>query len=419
MFGNDAGGDGEIWVMDANGQNRVQLTSNTTQEFQPAWSPDGTKILFTGIRDANYEIFVANADGSGETNLTDNPGIDQGAVWSPDGQRIAFISTRGGGEHEIYTMNPDGSGLVNLTNNTVISDASPSWSPDGTKLAFSTAQNSDLEIYTMNSDGSARTRVTNHFGVDHLPAWSPDGQRIAFWRGSEIFTVNPDGSGESNVTNHPAFDISPDWQPVQPGYPRPKAAAPLYTPLVIAYRPCTNANSIHAPPLSYESCNPPVQSSSFLTVSNPPAVPASSVGSLRLRVVVGNPSTTADEADVAVTFSLTDVLRQADLQDYTGELRATHVLRITDRDQPFTQAATVVDLPLHYDVDCAATPDPVQGADCSLSTTVDAVMPNTVKEGRRAIWQVDQVQVFDGGADGVASTTADNTLFETQGIFVP
>lgn len=70
-------------------------------------------------------------------------------------------------------------------------------------------------------------------------------------------------------------------------------------------------------------------------------------------------------------------------------------------------------------VPCAATVDTSVGASCSLSSTFNAVVPGSVVEGKRAIWQLGKVEVFDAGADEQAGTTNDNTLFEHQGIFVP
>ena len=68
---------------------------------------------------------------------------------------------------------------------------------------------------------------------------------------------------------------------------------------------------------------------------------------------------------------------------------------------------------------CAATPaDATIGSTCSVSTTFDAVTPGSVPEGKRSIWELGQVQVFDGGPDGVASTPG-NSLFAVQGVFVP
>ena len=204
------------------------------------------------------------------------------------------------------------------------------------------------------------------------------------------------------------------------GYPRPKGATPLRASLVPAYQQCTTSNSTHGAPLSYPSCKPPAQASSYLTVGSPDAngATANSTASAKFDVISGNPSTAADEADVKVTVNATDVRNKADLTDYTGQLKAVDVLRIVDRDNGPPESATVQDTPLSFTVPCTATTSTTIGSACSLSTTADSVVPNTVKEGRRAIWQMGKVDVYDGGADGVASTDP-NTLFLTQGYFVP
>ena len=72
----------------------------------PSWSSDGGRIAFDSLRDGNGEIYVMNADGSGQTRLTDDPGFDGSPSWSPDGSRIAFQSFRDGDANpEIYVMN--------------------------------------------------------------------------------------------------------------------------------------------------------------------------------------------------------------------------------------------------------------------------------------------------------------------------
>jgi DNA-binding beta-propeller fold protein YncE len=205
-------------------------------------------------------------------------------------------------------------------------------------------------------------------------------------------------------------------------YPRPIAATPVRVPLVQAYQQCTSPNRTHGPPLDDPACSPPVQESSFLTVGtfdangqNP-----NSTGSARLRVLVGDPATPADEADVQLKLSLTDVRKKSDLSDYTGELQATSTIRITDKlnGATFTEAATVQDIGFPVTVPCTATSTTTIGATCSVTTTFDAVMPGSITERKRAIWQVNRVRVLDGGADGVASSSP-NTLFATQGVFVP
>jgi glucose/arabinose dehydrogenase len=206
------------------------------------------------------------------------------------------------------------------------------------------------------------------------------------------------------------------------GYARPKSATPIHAALVPAFNACGAPNRTHGAPLSYGSCSPPVQSSGTLTVGTPDAngKTANSTSYESLSVLTGNPSTPQDEADVAVRLVATDVRRRSDLSDYTGELRAVTQVRITDKlNGGGGVAGTVVDTPYAMTAPCAATPDMSVGATCSLATTADALVPSTIKEGARAMWQLGQVQVYDGGPDGLASTTAGNTLFMDQGIFVP
>jgi len=98
-------------------------------------------------------------------------------------------------------------------------------------------------------------------------------------------------------------------------------------------------------------------------------------------------------------------------------------LRITDKDNTPNPggpgAATVADAPLEMVVSCTPTADPDQGSSCTSQTTVDALVPGAATEANRMVWALGQVEVYDGGADGDADTPAGDTLFATQGIFVP
>ena len=208
------------------------------------------------------------------------------------------------------------------------------------------------------------------------------------------------------------------------GYARPKGATPTLVSLALAYDPCASPNEQHGEPLSSGSCNPPEQSSKHLTVGTPDAngEKANAVGKVRFDVFdcpacVGP----GPNEDVRINFSLTDVRNNADLSDYTGELQASVLLRITDRDNGPTESdpATTVDLPFGFAVSCSATSDTTVGSTCALATSVEALVPGAIKPDKRAIWQLGQVKAYDGGSDGVASTTTDNTLFMDEGIFVP
>jgi hypothetical protein len=226
--------------------------------------------------------------------------------------------------------------------------------------------------------------------------------------------------------NRPTFQQAVEIQGHRPrGYPRPKGATPFRVPLVPSYRACSTPNRTHGAPLSFGSCAPPVLRSDYLTLGTPDSngKAANSIGSLLFNVLAGNPVTTVDEADVLVTASITDVRNQTDLSDYGGQLRANTTVRITDRDNGSggsggSDPATVSDVPLGVTIPCAATTNTGTGGTCSVSTSLDSLVPGTVTEGDRSIWQLGDVTVSDGGADGLVSTSP-NTPFARQGLFVP
>jgi plastocyanin len=211
---------------------------------------------------------------------------------------------------------------------------------------------------------------------------------------------------------------------VNVGYPRPKGATPLYASLAPAYKPCTTPNRTHGPALSSPSCNPPAQVSDWLTVGTPDAhagTAANSVGSVRLGVIPGDPGTPAvDDADVQVVSSVTDVRKKSDLTDYTGQLQARLPLRVTDKfNGPSSGEPATGDTTFTVTIPCTATGDTTIGSTCAITTSADAVVAGMVLETKRSIWGIGKVEVFDGGSDGLASTTAGNTLFADQAVFIP
>lgn len=222
IFASQRDGNEEIYTMNADGTNQTRATTNAATDTEPSWQPvrfststntssTNGKIAFTSSRTGNNEIFTMNADGSNQINISNNAASDVQAAWSPDGSKIAFQSDRTGNSN-IYTMNADGSSQTRITNNT-FTDEFPSWSPDGTKIVFTSNRTGQGDIYRMNADGTNQIQLTNYFVLDSDPEFSPDGSRIVFSRVSyengfgriDIYVMNSNGTNETRLTNSAAF----------------------------------------------------------------------------------------------------------------------------------------------------------------------------------------------------------------------
>jgi len=165
-----------IWAMDADGSNQTKLTYGYTHSS--AWSPDSTKIFFIGSGGAYAGIYVIDSDGNNQRSLLDIADGYKYLACSPDGTKIAFASLSSGNA-DIWVMDADGSNQINITNS-ASDDYSPSWSSDGTKIAFESEQQGNADIWVMDADGSNQINITNSATGDYDPAWSPDDTKIAF-----------------------------------------------------------------------------------------------------------------------------------------------------------------------------------------------------------------------------------------------
>lgn len=134
------------------------------------------KIAFTSTRDGNSEVYIINPDGSQPVNLTWHPSRDLVPAWSPTGEHIAFNSDRDG-IRDIYLMDADGKNVRKVFRSSAYREY-PTWSPDGKKLAYLHAEDWGIYVGTINGDREERVASANFLGGD--PAWSPDGSEIAF-----------------------------------------------------------------------------------------------------------------------------------------------------------------------------------------------------------------------------------------------
>ena len=194
-FYSDRDGNPEIYTIHADGNGLTRLTDNPAFDDGPAVSPDGTRIAFlTARHDPNphfpnlkYELYVMDIDGGNPQRLTTTEAAEDHPAWSPDGSRIIFDADYDAdGFYEIYTIQPDGSNLTRLTSNAA-NDQFADWSPDGTQIAFSSERNGNWDIFVMNADGSDQRPLTDSADWELFPAWSPDGTQIRVQRADPPF----------------------------------------------------------------------------------------------------------------------------------------------------------------------------------------------------------------------------------------
>jgi dipeptidyl aminopeptidase/acylaminoacyl peptidase len=257
--------DGDIWVMDADGTNQTNLTNTPDiNERDPAWSPDGTKIAFTGPGDFNEDnsggledIYVMDADPSTDdaASLTNTPNsLEYQPSWAPSGAQLVFVREVSE-QSDIFVMDANGENATNLTQ-TDANEHAPDWSPDGTKIAVAGVRKPTAtatpcptatatatatacpeqptaawKILTMDPDGKNEAILTGDefHAFDDAPDWSPDSTKVVFMKQCqgvcsdawEIWGVNRDGSGDTNLTPNDLSDedrqvaqhTGPSWSP--------------------------------------------------------------------------------------------------------------------------------------------------------------------------------------------------------------
>lgn len=146
----------------------------------PVYSPDGTRIAYVawvpeaddpGVRVPS--IHIMNSDGSGKTNLLPQGTWGHRPAWTPDGSRIIFPGVEGTGPaYDIYSMAPDGSDLTRITTTGHLGYVGPS--PDGTRLVVEYQnQPSDVALYVLNVDGTEMTPLVDDGAANLFPSWRP------------------------------------------------------------------------------------------------------------------------------------------------------------------------------------------------------------------------------------------------------
>jgi TolB protein len=214
----------DIFLMDADGSNQINLTNQPAIYGNPIISPNGHKVAFT-YRDEKWsddDIFIIDVDVSNKKNLTNSPDIAESQLhWSQDGNIIAYVG-RTDNFNDIYVIDINGTASRKITDGTN-SISFAKWSPDMSQLVIKTLNGSgeNQEVFLTDINGENKISLSEHkiFSVFGLPViWSPDGKQIAFiilndFGKSSISIMNSDGSNIQNLTSQLEFVGSPAWSP--------------------------------------------------------------------------------------------------------------------------------------------------------------------------------------------------------------
>lgn len=194
-------------------------------DWDPSWSPDGTRLLWSSLRDFNLELYTIATDGeflvSNATRLTQAPARDWFGSWSPDGTRVAFASDRDGNEN-LYVVDANLPQSARALTDSPFDDIHAMWSLDGGLIAYVHDQddvallNGNVLIYTLSpEDNATPTPLSGVFIGD--PVYSPDGTQVAYVSNEtgewHIYLMNADGSNRRRVTEDGANYLFPVWQP--------------------------------------------------------------------------------------------------------------------------------------------------------------------------------------------------------------
>jgi TolB protein len=210
----------ELYIMDFDGGNKRQLTQHQGTVISPAISGDGSKILYSLIRNEtsktrNINLYLYDMKTGTSEMISSKHGINSGAVFMPGDKEIALTLSHEGNA-EIYIMNLATKALRPVTSH-FAADVDPSIAPNGSLMTFLSGRPGKAMIYTLDPTGVEKsvTRIGFVGRFNATPRFSPDSKIIAFasWMDEsfDIFRLNADGSNLTRLTKDFGSNEDPDF----------------------------------------------------------------------------------------------------------------------------------------------------------------------------------------------------------------
>ena len=216
VFGN--AGQAQLFIAASDGSGERPLLASADTDYDPAWAPDGSSIVFTSDRNGSADLYRVKRDGTGLERLTDDPAYDDQAAFSPDAKQLVFVSTRQGGHAVLWTMDLATRRTIPLTSGQG-GDFRPSWSPNGKWIAFSSGRGSAFpfshgrwerlqlaDIYVIQPNGSGLKKITKSGDFCGSPKWMNDSRHVVAYCMTAEQTLanrrpNPDPGNDTRLVS--------------------------------------------------------------------------------------------------------------------------------------------------------------------------------------------------------------------------
>jgi TolB protein len=205
----------EIYVVDFDGNNPIQVTHDNNLDLSPAWNSNGTQLAYVSFKDGGAKIYSVNLMSGAQRLICGYPGLNIAPAWRPGGNELAVTLSKDGNPN-IYLVSSSGDIVQKLVQGFSI-NVSPGWSPDGRRLAYVSDDTGNPQIYVLDVSSGQKRRITYSGNYNTAPSWSPKGDWIAFSSQiggrHNIAIIRPDGGDMRQLTHGEGSNEDPTWSP--------------------------------------------------------------------------------------------------------------------------------------------------------------------------------------------------------------